>query len=130
MTKVIKEWGTEYWLCNEAEYCCKRLVIAVGKQCSLHCHKVKKETFIVESGTVKMETMLPSNSHDPLLQHKANFFMEAGQSVTIQPYTYHRFASASDEVGAVILEVSTHHSDEDVVRLQPSGDKTEDWNVR
>ena len=118
--RVDKEWGTEYWLCNEAEYCCKRLVIAVGKQCSLHFHKVKKETFIVETGQVRLQRVYNGQMiHDVVI-------LNPGESVTLPPVTAHRFC-AMGEVGATILEVSTHHDDADVVRIIPSGDKEEVW---
>lgn len=110
MTKVItKVWGSEVWLVNEPEYCAKILTIKPGYKCSLHMHKVKKETFIVQSGVVKLGTGL------------ANLIIEyltTDDSRTIMPGTPHRFSS---EEGATILEVSTHHDDSDVVRFTESG---------
>lgn len=108
---VAKAWGYEVWLVNEPEYCAKRLRLFSGRKCSLHYHKVKKETFIVESGLVKLEHKDPRGF--PLDE-----LLKAGESRTILPNTPHRFSSIR---GAWILEVSTHHSDEDVVRIEPSG---------
>jgi len=123
MTKVIKEWGTEYWLVNEPEYCAKYLDLKVGKQCSLHYHPIKKETFVVETGLVKLQRLLIVGDTiiETLTEH-----LQAGDSRTILPGTPHRFCAEGD-YGARILEVSTHHSDEDVTRLEPSGDITGDW---
>lgn len=113
MKIVPKEWGKETWVLNEPEYCMKYLDIAPGKQCSLHFHPIKKETFIVQDGTVTAQ-----------LGHEV---MELGyhERLTVEPGTPHRFAS---EWGARIIEISTHHDDADVVKLEPSGDfKLKEW---
>ncbi len=110
MKIVQKVWGTEIWLVNEPEYCAKHLIITPGYQCSLHLHPVKKETFVVESGIVKLEQRDVRGV--PIVE-----FLVADDSRTIMPKTPHRFSS---EYGAVILEVSTHHEDSDVIRLEDS----------
>lgn len=106
METIVKEWGEEKIICNEPEYCSKYLHISPQKKCSLHYHNQKKETFFVVSGLVRLEW----SDFDELLI--------AGESRTIMPTTLHRFSSLR---GATILEISTHHSDEDVVRIEPSG---------
>ncbi len=107
MHTVEKAWGKEIWLCNEKEYCAKWLLISPGKQCSLHLHPIKKETFVVIKGEVRLE-------HDGKLER-----LHEGDIRTILPKTLHRFGSY---YGAKILEISTHHSDNDVLRTEPSGD--------
>ena len=108
MAETIKKaWGFEDVLVNEAEYCAKRLWIHPGKQCSLHYHKIKKETFLVEKGVVELE--LPDWQGQ----------LREGEMAIVYPGEAHRFASLE---GAVILEVSTHHDDSDVIRLEPSGE--------
>jgi mannose-6-phosphate isomerase-like protein (cupin superfamily) len=101
----VKAWGQEEVICNEPEYCAKYLHIDAGFQSSLHMHLTKKETFRVLSGIVHLELAGERTILSP------------GDIVTILPHRYHRFSSAA---GATILEVSTHHSDDDVVRLEPS----------
>ena len=104
---VDKLWGHEEILVNEPEYCCKRLYLNPGFQCSLHYHRIKKETFIVEKGAIRLkhgEEIMVLDRYDA--------------PRTILPNTPHRFNAFRDP--AVILEVSTHHDDEDVVRLEPS----------
>jgi mannose-6-phosphate isomerase-like protein (cupin superfamily) len=109
--EVRKEWGVEHVICNEPEYCAKFLIIEPKMRCSLHYHRVKKETFWVKNGMVRLEQRDPRGVPiDELLA--------PGESRTIQPLTPHRFSSM---LGAVILEVSTHHDDADVVRLEKSG---------
>lgn len=110
MKIVPKVWGTERWLEN-GDYCIKYLEITPGYKCSLHYHPKKRETFLVQSGAVRLEQRdvrgLPIDE-----------MLIEGDYRTIEPKTPHRFSS---HTGATILEVSTHHDDEDVVRLTDSG---------
>lgn len=106
---VDKVWGTEVWLVNNERYCAKLLNIKPGYQCSLHYHPVKKETFIVLDGGVNLEIGLSNDTT----------FLVAGESYTLEPNTPHRFSSYTDSP-AVILEISSTHSDDDVVRLEES----------
>jgi mannose-6-phosphate isomerase-like protein (cupin superfamily) len=103
MTKV---WGIEETICNEPEYCAKWLYIAAGRKCSLHYHSKKKETFSVQSGEVRLEN------------NGIREDLTVGDLRIILPGVAHRFSSKN---GAVLLEVSTHHDDADVVRIEPSG---------
>ncbi len=103
MEEVKKVWGSETILVNNDLYCGKLLHIDKGATCSYHYHPVKQETFHCLEGEV-------------LLSVKgAEFLLE--EPYTINPNTPHKFYGITD---AVILEVSTPHSDEDVVRLEES----------
>ncbi len=103
MKIVPKIWGKEYWITNEKEYCGKLLFIRKGCQSSLHYHKKKKETFFLISGDVNLEV---GHSVIPIKD-----------MVVIEPKTRHRFIGVTD---AVLLEVSTHHDENDVVRIEIS----------
>ena len=109
--QVEKVWGREYWLENNDSYCAKLLHVRAGYQCSLHYHKIKDETFLVIEGAVTLETTLA--------RHLQPRILYAGQKTRIHPYIAHRFTGLAPS-GAVILEVSTHHDDADVVRLEES----------
>jgi quercetin dioxygenase-like cupin family protein len=50
---VPKSWGYEKIIVN-GPYCGKILHIAKGRRFSLHYHKLKRETFFVSSGSVKL----------------------------------------------------------------------------
>ena len=111
MEIVNKLWGHEQILVNNDRYCAKLLHIQPGYECSLHYHKIKKETFIVIEGRVRL---VIGNRTDT----KAHI-LAIGDSITLDPFTWHRFSSYNSGT-SVILEVSSTHSDDDVVRLEPS----------
>lgn len=113
---VEKSWGREVVLVNdEGFYCLKELHIDPGRCCSCHMHPVKRETFCVIDGRATIEI----NGDVKDFRH--------GDSVTIEPGTWHRFGSVC---GAMIAEVSTYHSDDDVVRdpERLSGEWPDEWN--
>lgn len=112
--KVDKLWGYELWLVNNEKYCAKILKINPGYQCSLHYHKVKDETFYVLTGTVHLEEEYPDR------YPRVWRVLIAGDSHRIYPGTPHRFYTTS-QTGATVLEISTHHDEGDVVRLEESG---------
>lgn len=109
MTVIDKPWGCEVVLCNEPEYCAKKLCLGGGKQSSLHFHRTKKETFVVTQGEVALE-------RDGRCE-----ILHPGETRVIPPLTMHRFGST---LSAEILEISMHHEDSDVYRLEPGGDFT------
>ena len=103
---VKKVWGHELWWVNEPEYGCKTLGIDKGASGSLHYHPIKKETFIMVKGKIKLE------------YGDKEVILEAGYApITILPGVRHRFTGLKN---SIFLEVSTHHDDNDVVRLELS----------
>jgi mannose-6-phosphate isomerase-like protein (cupin superfamily) len=106
--QVPKEWGYEIWLHNSPLYCAKLLLLQYNKQCSLHRHLKKTETFFILEGYVDIE----------LGTNRIKILKGVTDSVHIPVGTWHRFGGVTE---AVILEVSSHHDDEDVERLEPSG---------
>jgi mannose-6-phosphate isomerase-like protein (cupin superfamily) len=98
---VEKKWGKEVYLTNTPHYCCKRLHVSPGFVCSRHRHLKKHETFIVEEGVGWIEV------------NARMYQVCEGDHLHIPAQTWHRFWS---DVGMVMLEVSTHHEDEDVER--------------
>jgi len=112
--EVKKLWGREFWIINNDKYCTKVLAINPGWQCSLHMHPIKDETFFVLEGQVNLEVEHPT-SPDGFLVNQ----LVEGEIYRLTPGTYHRFWSATND-RALVLEVSTTHSDEDVVRKEDS----------
>jgi mannose-6-phosphate isomerase-like protein (cupin superfamily) len=121
ITNIVgKVWGHEYWVLNTDKYCMKILHLEPKFQCSLHYHNVKDETFIVLSGVVRLEYYDKYKNPTPdLMPHTQVIILPSGTSFHVEPGVAHRFSTANDEP-ANILEVSTTHSDDDVVRLEES----------
>ena len=113
--RVEKLWGEEIWLVNEPEYCSKILIIKPGYQCSLHYHPVKKESFVVLEGILALLSDVDDSNIGQL-----RYLRSDDPPVTLTPGTQHRFASGDMLSSAVVLEVSTYHSDDDVIRIDES----------
>ncbi len=107
---VNKIWGFEDWIENNSRYCIKRLVLRAGAKGSLHYHPIKNETFVCVEGVVAVEYGFPL---------RTTFLRsQSSDALTLPAGTPHRFWALSDY--AVLIEASTHHDDNDVVRIEPS----------
>ena len=106
--RVQKEWGDEYILCNNRQYCAKILALLPDSTSSYHYHNKKHETFILWEGSCWMEI------------EGVKKRLKQGMKVVLKPKTKHRFYNAQDFKKCYILEISTTHSDEDVVRIRKS----------
>lgn len=121
---VEKLWGNEVVVCNRPNYCCKIINVFSGRNCSLHFHKVKDETFTVLSGTLQVEMWKNLEREDfelekhPFADRKADLKMvlEAGSSVRVPPFFGHRFACISKST-ASFVETSTTDFPEDSYRV-------------
>jgi D-lyxose ketol-isomerase len=109
--KVVKVWGVEYWITNGEKYCLKFLKVNPGYLSSIHAHTVKDETFIGVMGTLALNL---HKSDGYLLSIRA---IHPGVQYHIPPGTFHSFQAVNT---CWIMEVSTQHSDKDVIRLQES----------
>lgn len=103
MKTVKKKWGREEWLVNNDKYCAKFLHVKKGAQSSYHYHPKKQETFYCIDG----EIMLTVRGVEFLLT----------EPYTLNPSTLHSFFGMT---AGCILEISTPHSDDDVIRLTES----------
>jgi D-beta-D-heptose 7-phosphate kinase/D-beta-D-heptose 1-phosphate adenosyltransferase len=103
---VPKVWGEEEWIVNNEKYCGKILRLKKGYFSSYHFHKTKEETFNVLKGLVRFKL-----EDDELV-------LGPGDSIHIKPGQKHMFEGLED---SEIMEVSTTHLEEDVVRLTQSG---------
>lgn len=110
MKEVLKEvkkvWGKELWVVNCPEYCGKLLYLDKGAVSSYHRHLKKKETFFALEGHVTLTTEGRDYMLNPYSRPK-----------TIVPGKLHSFSGITK---AVILEISTHHDDTDVMRITES----------
>jgi len=106
--KVEKPWGYELIWADAEHYVGKILFVKAGESLSLQFHRVKDESWLVQSGRAKLEL---GSVGDAVLNEEV---IAAGASFRFQPGTVHRVTALED---TTILEVSTAHLD-DVVRLE------------
>ena len=103
-----KLWGSEEWLANTENYCGKILTLNAGFRCSYHYHKKKDETFYVLEGKVY------------LVLAGREMLLNEGDSQRVLPGQRHSFSSLTDI--SRIIEISTHHEEEDSYREDKSGE--------
>ena len=107
MSKIIrKKWGHEEIIVNTELYCMKYLILKKDYFCSLHYHILKDETFYVDEGKVQLQI------GDTI------YILDECDSMRVPPGKLHRFTGIKD---SVIIEVSTHDSKSDSVRIELSG---------
>ena len=106
--KVEKPWGYELIWALTDTYCGKVLFVKAGHALSLQFHRVKDESWFVQSGRAKLEL---GEVGESVLKEEV---IAAGAAFHYTPGTVHRVTAIED---TTILEVSTPHID-DVVRLE------------
>lgn len=106
MKEVPKVWGKEVIIVNCDKYCGKLLVLNMGAQSSIHYHGEKQETFYCLEGQVGL-----------MIQGRDHMLNPFSRPKTIYPGQKHQFVGI---ISSIIIEVSTHHDDSDVVRLTES----------
>jgi mannose-6-phosphate isomerase-like protein (cupin superfamily) len=106
--RVDKPWGHELiWALTDV-YCGKLLHVKAGHSLSLQFHREKDESWLVQSGRVKLEL---GDAGETVLRAE---IVGPGAAFHYAPGTVHRVTALED---ATILEVSTPELD-DVVRLE------------
>lgn len=115
--KVEKGWGYEIiWATND-QYCGKIMVFSkAGSKMSMHFHKVKDESWFVNSGQFKLIWLDTKTAkyHEQLLKE--------GDVWRNAPLVPHQLIALQDE--SMIFEVSTPDSVDDNYRILP-GDSQE-----
>ena len=106
--RVDKPWGYELIWALTDTYCGKVLFVKAGHALSLQFHRVKDESWLVQSGRAKLE--LGEAGQGALAEE----VIGPGYAFHYTPGTVHRVTALED---TTILEVSTPHLD-DVVRLE------------
>lgn len=106
---VPKGWGFEKWIVNNQEYCGKLLYFVKGKKCSWHYHKLKDETFYIQSGKLKL---LYSDEDD--LVNAIEIILNPGDKFHIYRGLRHQMIALQD---TELFEFSTQHFDEDSIRI-------------
>ena len=106
--KVEKPWGWELVWAEADAYVGKLLFVRAGHALSLQFHRVKDESWYVESGRAELQLGEPGNA---VLKTEV---IGPGACFRFRPGTVHRVKALED---TLIVEVSTPQLD-DVVRLE------------
>jgi mannose-6-phosphate isomerase len=106
--KIEKPWGHELIWAETEAYVGKILFVKAGESLSLQFHRVKDESWFVQSGRARLELGSAGNA---LLDEE---IIAAGATFRFRPGTVHRVTAVED---TTIVEVSTPELD-DVVRLE------------
>ena len=125
---VPKGWGHEKWIVNKQEYCGKLLYFIKGRQCSVHFHKLKDETFYVARGKLKVD-FVPADAWtyktDSAPESYAAFWNNAaaskrstilgpGDAMHIHRMMIHQMTGMVD---TEMFEFSTEHFNSDSYRI-------------
>ena len=110
-TFVSKGWGYEDWIVNKEEYCGKLLFIKKGKRCSWHYHKLKDETFYIQSGRLEV-TYGWDDRRTPDFTEKV--VLDEGDSFHVPIGMRHQMLGLTD---VTMFEFSTQHFDTDSIRV-------------
>lgn len=103
---VEKPWGYEDWIWN-GRYCGKKLFVKKDGISDWAYHRVKDKTLYVESGTI-----LLTYGWDDDVELAATLTLTEDMAFHIPPGMYHKFKGLKE---ARVLELSTHHSEKDVI---------------
>ena len=107
---VQKGWGFEKWIVNTEEYCGKLLYFVKGKKCSWHYHKLKDETFYIQSGKILLKY-----SDGDEMAYADEIILSRGDKFHIYRGLRHQMFAIED---TELFEFSTQHFDEDSYRLE------------
>ena len=104
-----KGWGYELWMVNCDKYCGKILHFDAGKKCSWHYHKVKHETFYLQSGKL----LITYSEEDDISKAKTKTMMPE-DVMEIYQGLRHQMTSLED---SDLIEISTQHFEDDSYRV-------------
>ena len=97
------------WLHNDEKYCGKLLFFEKNKCCSYHYHKIKSETFYLQSGMVRLQY-----SFGDSLDDSAEEILMPGDTFEIVPLLRHKMTALKD---SELFEFSTQHFEDDSYRI-------------
>jgi quercetin dioxygenase-like cupin family protein len=106
---VQKGWGYEKWICNSKDYCGKLLFFNKGKRSSFHYHKLKDETFYIQSGKVLLK-----HSNSDKIEEVDEIILNTGDSFHIDNRLRHQIVALEE---TELIEFSTEHFDSDSHRI-------------
>lgn len=114
MKIVNKGWGYEKWIVNKKEYCGKLLYFNKGKRCSFHYHKLKDETFYLQSGKLLIRYCDIHDYEDGGEEVVDEKILNEGDNFYVYPTLIHQMVALEN---SELFEFSTQHFDEDSYRI-------------
>ena len=106
---VPKGWGHEKWIVNNELYCGKILFMEKNKRCSWHYHKLKDETFYLQSGLISLYY-----GYDEDIGNARFLVLEPGDKFHVPVGLKHQMVALQD---SELFEFSTQHFDSDSIRI-------------
>lgn len=110
LTYVPKGWGFEKWIVNNEKYCGKLLYFVKKHKCSWHYHKIKDETFYIQSGKIEL-----SYGYDEDIKSAKKIILNRGDHFHIPVGLKHQMFALED---TELFEFSTQHFDDDSYRIE------------
>lgn len=104
-----KGWGYEKWIVNNELYCGKLLFFEKNKKCSFHYHKIKTETFYLQSGLIKV-----LHSYGVDISQAEEVVLKPGDSFQVPVGLKHQMLALEK---SELFEFSTQHFEEDSYRI-------------
>lgn len=104
-----KGWGYEKWIINCELYCGKVLHFDKSKRCSFHYHKLKTETFYLQSGLLKV-----LHSLEDEIEQAQELILRPGDSFHVPIGMRHQMIALEE---SELFEFSTQHFEDDSYRL-------------
>ena len=104
-----KGWGYEKWIVNSPLYCGKLLYFNMNMKCSFHFHKIKTETFYLQSGLIKV-----LYSYGDEISQTKELVLNRGESFHVPIGLRHQMIALED---SELFEFSTQHFEEDSYRI-------------
>jgi quercetin dioxygenase-like cupin family protein len=104
-----KGWGHEKWIVNNEMYCGKLLIFNKNRRCSFHYHKLKTETFYLQSGLVKL-----IYSFQDEIETAEKIVLQPGDSFHVPIGMRHQMVALEE---SELFEFSTQHFESDSYRI-------------
>ena len=104
-----KGWGHEEWIVNNNLYCGKILHFQEGKRCSFHYHKIKTETFFLQTGKLKIYFSVSDD-----IDTADEVILTPGQTFHVPIGLRHQMFALEE---SNLFEFSTQHLESDSYRV-------------
>ena len=104
-----KGWGYEKWIVNSPLYCGKLLFFYKNRKCSFHFHKIKTETFYLQSGLLKV-----LHSFEDEISQAKETILNPGDSFHVPIGLRHQMIALEN---SELFEFSTQHFEDDSHRI-------------